>query len=49
MLFIGFRTGLMLFNKLVPALGGFMSGLKNVKKESFSFNQIWKDTKKKLN
>ena len=48
MLFIGFRTGLMLFNKLVPALGGFMSGLKNVKKESFSFNQIWKDTKKEM-
>lgn len=48
MLFIGFRTGLMLFNKLVPALGGFMSGLKNVKKESFSFNQIWKDTKKEI-
>ena len=48
MLFVGFRTGLMLFNKLVPALGGFMSGLKNVKKESFSFNQIWKDTKKEM-
>ena len=48
MLFVGFRTGLMLFNKLVPALGGFMSGLKNVKKESFSFNQIWKDTKKEI-
>lgn len=48
MLFVGFKTGLMLFNKLVPALGGFMSGLKNVKKESFSFNQIWKDTKKEI-
>lgn len=48
MLFVGFRTGLMLFNKLVPALGGFMSGLKNIKKESFSFNQIWKDTKKEI-
>ena len=48
MLFIGFRTGLMLFNKLVPALGGFMSGLKKVKKESFSFNQIWKNTRKEI-
>ena len=48
MIFVAFRTGLMIFNKLVPAIVGFMSGITSVSKESTNIRNIWRDTNTEL-
>lgn len=48
MIFIAFRTGLTIFNKLVPSIVGFMSGVTNVSKESANLRNIWRDTNTEL-
>ena len=48
MIFIAFRTGLTIFNKLVPSMVGFMSGISGVSKESANLRNIWRDTNSEL-
>lgn len=44
MIFIAFRTGLLIFNKLVPALSGFMSGLNHITNRTAGFREEWQKT-----
>lgn len=48
MIFIAFRTGLMIFNKLVPAIGGFMSGLNKAKDGTRGFRGEWQKTREEV-
>ena len=48
MIFIAFRTGLTIFNKLVPSMVGFVSGISDVSKESVNLRNIWRDTNSEL-
>ena len=48
MIFVAFRTGLMIFNKLVPAVGGFMSGLGKAKDETRGFRGEWTKTREEI-
>lgn len=45
MIFVAFRTGLLIFNKLVPAVSGFMSGLSNARSETKGFRGEWQKTR----
>ena len=48
MIFIGFKTGLSIFNKLVPALSGFMSGLNKIKGNSRGIRGEWEKTREEI-
>lgn len=45
MIFVGFRTGLMIFNKIVPVLTGFVTGISNAKSETRGFRGEWEKTR----
>ena len=45
MIFVAFRTGLMIFNKLVPAVSGFMSGITDAKSQTRGFRGEWQKTR----
>ena len=47
-LFITFRTGLMLFNKLVPAVAGFMSGISDSTNETRGLRTEWTKTREEI-
>ena len=47
-IFTAFRTGLMIINKLVPALGGFMSGLTDAKNNARGFRGEWQKTREEI-
>lgn len=48
MIFVAFRTGLMIFNKLVPAVAGFMSGLNKAKDATRGFRGEWQKTREEI-
>ena len=47
-LFITFRTGLILFNKLVPAIAGFMSGISDSTNETRGLRTEWTKTREEI-
>lgn len=48
MIFVAFRTGLMIFNKLVPAIAGFMSGISDASDETRGFRSEWTKTREEI-
>ena len=48
MIFVAFRTGLLVFNKLVPAVAGFMSGISDARRETKGFRGEWQKTRDEL-
>lgn len=48
MIFVAFRTGLLVFNKLVPAVAGFMSGISDARSETKGFRGEWQKTRDEL-